>query len=59
MRAVIGSYSMPVSWHGVAQRLGQQGEEQAGAHAGLQHAAAGKAQPLGGAPEARMIGSGV
>ena len=51
MRAVIGSYSMPVSWQVVAQRGGQQGEEQAGAHAGFQHAAPAKAQPFGGAPE--------
>ena len=36
---------------GAAQRLRQQREEQAGAHAGFQHAAPGKAQPFGGSPE--------
>ncbi len=34
-----------------AQCLGQQGEEQAGAHAGLEHAAAGKPQMLSGVPQ--------
>ena len=37
---------------GRAQRFGQQREEQAGAHAGFQHAPAGEAEPFGGAPEA-------
>ena len=34
-----------------AQCLGQQGEEQAGAHAGLEHAAAGEAETLSGVPQ--------
>ena len=37
---------------GIAQRGGQQREEQAGAHAGFQHPPAGEAEPFGGAPEA-------
>ena len=36
---------------GVAQRFRHQREEQAGAHAGLQHPAGGEAEPLGGAPD--------
>ena len=36
---------------GRAQRGREQGEEQAGAHAGFQHAAPGEAQPRRGAPE--------
>ena len=36
---------------GRVQRFRQQREEQAGAHAGFQHAAAGEAEPFGGAPE--------
>ena len=51
MRAVTGSYSTPVKLRSTAQRLGQQGEEQAGAHAGLEHTAAGEPQMLSGVPE--------
>ena len=51
MRAVTGSYSMPVRRQVSRSALGQQREEQSGAHARFQHAAPGKAQPFGGSPE--------
>ena len=51
MRAVIGIVLDSGELAGRAQGDGQQGEEQAGSHAGFQHAAPAKAQPFGGSPE--------
>ena len=48
----------PGQARGAAERAGQQGEEQPGSHARLQHAAAGEAEALHGAPEGADDGLG-
>ena len=52
MRAVMGSYSTPVSRVASRRASGQQGEEQARSHAWLQDVPAVEPEVLGGAPEA-------
>ena len=60
IRALIGSASIPVKRVPAGDRFGHQGQEQAGAAAGLEDAAAGEAQRCSRAAQiARMMGSGV